>query len=101
MTPSPSAPPVDLLRPVASLKPAAPDKVRETALAFEASFISALLQPVFAALPTDGPFGGGAGEETFRSFLVDAVAKQTVKAGGLGLADRVQAEMLKLQEGVR
>ena len=33
----------------------------------------------------------------FRSFLTDALAKQTVKAGGIGLADTVQREMLKLQ----
>lgn len=98
-------PPVDALRPAPRLeapsKAATPEQIRKTAEDFEASFLAAMLQPVFAALPTDGPFGGGDGEATFRSFMVEAMAKQTVRAGGIGLADRVQAEMLKMQEGPR
>jgi len=42
--------------------------------------------------------GGGEGEATWRSFLIDAMAKQAVKAGGIGLADTVMSEMLKMQE---
>lgn len=52
---------------------------------------------MFSGVKTDGPFGGGQGEEMFRSFLNDAMAKQTVKTGGIGLADKVAREMLKLQ----
>ena len=36
--------------------------------------------------------------QAWRSFLLDAMAKQTVKAGGIGLADTVMSEMLKMQE---
>lgn len=71
--------------------------VAETAQAFEASFLSAMLQPMFAGLSTEAPFGGGKGEEMFRSFLTDAIAKQVAKGGGVGVADTVQREMLKLQ----
>ena len=81
--------------------PAAPQptqRMRETAEAFEASFIAQMLKPMFEGLRTDGPFGGGEGEETWRSFMIEAMAKQTVKAGGIGLADSVVAQMLKMQE---
>ncbi|QTC89165.1 rod-binding protein [Brevundimonas pondensis] len=75
-----------------------PQQMRETAESFEASFLSQMLKPMFEGLQTDGPFGGGEGEATWRSFLIDAMAKQTVKAGGIGLADTVMSEMLKMQE---
>lgn len=98
-------PPIEALRPAPRLeapsKAATPEQIRRTAEDFEASFLAAMLQPVFAALPTEGPFGGGPGEASFRSFMVEAMARQTVRAGGVGLADRVQSEMLKMQEGAR
>ena len=72
-------------------------EIAETAQAFEASFLSAMLQPMFSSLSTEAPFGGGKGEEMFRSFLTEAIAKQVAKAGGVGVADTVQREMLKLQ----
>lgn len=79
--------------------PAAPTaKMRETAEAFEASFLTQMLKPMFEGLETDGPFGGGEGEATWRSFLVEAMAKQTARAGGVGLADEVLSEMMKMQE---
>ncbi|MEJ6790622.1 rod-binding protein [Brevundimonas sp. BR2-1] len=74
------------------------DKMRATAEAFEASFLSQMMKPMFEGLSTDGMFGGGEAEGTWRGFLVDAMARQTVKAGGVGLADQVVAQMLKMQE---
>ena len=90
----------DLLRPTdaTSKRGQSPAQMRETAEAFEASFLSQMLKPMFEGIQTDGPFGGGEGEATWRSFLIDAMAKQTVKAGGVGLADTVMSEMLKMQE---
>ena len=72
-------------------------QIRDTAQKFETSFLSSMLQEMFAGLKSDGPFGGGQGEEMFRSFLTEAMAKQITKAGGVGVADSVQREMLKLQ----
>ena len=81
--------------------PAAPSanaaRLRETAEQFEASFLSQMLKPMFEGLSTDGPFGGGEAEGQWRSFMIDAMAKQTVKAGGIGLADTVMAEMVRMQ----
>ncbi len=88
-----------LLQPVVSAAAnVVTDKMRETAEAFEASFLSQMLKPMFEGLSTEAPFGGGEAEGTWRGFLVDAMAKQTVKAGGIGLADQVVAQMLKMQE---
>lgn len=73
-------------------------RLRETAEAFEASFLSQMMRPMFEGLSTEAPFGGGEAEATWRSFLLDAMAKQTVQAGGIGLTNTVMAEMLKMQE---
>ena len=73
-------------------------RMRRTAEDFETSFMSQMMKPMFEGLSTDGMFGGGEAEATWRSFLIDAMAKQTVKAGGIGLTDTVMAEMIKMQE---
>jgi Rod binding domain-containing protein len=41
--------------------------------------------------------GGGAGESTWQPMLVDAMAKRIAAAGGLGLAQPVLREMLRMQ----
>ncbi|KQW83880.1 rod-binding protein [Brevundimonas sp. Root1279] len=84
--------------PSAPTGPVATARMRETAEAFEASFLSQMLKPMFEGLKTDGMFGGGEAEGTWRGFMIDAMAKQTVKAGGIGMADQVVAQMLKMQE---
>lgn len=72
--------------------------MRQTAEDFEASFLTQMLKPMFDSLSTEAPFGGGEAEGTWRGFLVEAMAKQTVKAGGIGLTDTIVAEMIKMQE---
>lgn len=73
-------------------------RLRETAEAFEASFLSQMMKPMFEGLSTEAPFGGGEAETTWRSFLLDAMARKTVESGGIGLTNTVMAEMLKMQE---
>jgi len=87
----------DLLAPAPTAPGAASARMRETAESFEASFLAQMLKPMFEGLSTDGPFGGGEAEGTWRSFMIDAMARQTVKAGGIGLADTVVAEMVRMQ----
>jgi peptidoglycan hydrolase FlgJ len=72
-------------------------KIKATAEDFEASFLSIMLQQMFQGVQVDTPFGGGPGEEMFRSFMTDAMAKQMAKSGGVGVADSVAREMLKMQ----
>lgn len=72
-------------------------QIKQTAQDFEATFLSTMMQQMFSGLSTEGPFGGGPGEEMFRSVLTDAMAKQMSKTGGIGIAPAVEREMLKLQ----
>jgi Rod binding domain-containing protein len=53
---------------------------------------------MFEGLSSDGPFGGGQAEETYRGLLVDEYGKAIAKSGGVGLADQIAREMLKMQE---
>lgn len=84
---SPKTPSSDFAR--ANIKRAAQD--------YEASFLSVMLAQMFKGVETEAPFGGGQGEEMFKSFFTDAVAKQVARSGGVGLASTVEREMLKMQ----
>jgi Rod binding domain-containing protein len=72
-------------------------QIAKTATNFEASFLTSMFETMFAAVPTDSVFGGGPGEEMWKSFLAEAMAKQTAQKGGIGVAASVQREILKLQ----
>lgn len=96
LTPTPTAPAATGAG--STISDARRAQIRKTAEDFEASFLSEMLKPMFEGLSTDGPFGGGEAEGTWRSFMIDAMAKQTVKAGGIGLSGTVMSEMLKMQE---
>ena len=71
--------------------------IKETAKKFEASFLGIMLQQMFEGVETSAPFGGGPGEAMFKSFMTDAMAKKMTDHGGIGIADTVGREMLKLQ----
>jgi Rod binding domain-containing protein len=72
--------------------------IQKTAQDFEASFLTSMLQTMFQGVSSsEPPFGGGAGEDMWRSFLADAMAKQMTKAGGIGVSKAVANEMLKMQ----
>jgi Rod binding domain-containing protein len=97
--------PTDLLKPVASINTSAMTgseaakraAIKKTAEDFEASFLSNALGLMFEGVDVSKPFGGGEGEQAFKSFLNEAMAKQIVKKGGIGVAASVQREMLKMQ----
>jgi Rod binding domain-containing protein len=72
-------------------------KAADTGKKFEAQFLSFMFQQMFEGVKTDGPFGGGTGEEMFRSVMTEAMGKEVAKGGGIGLADSVQREILKMQ----
>ena len=73
-------------------------KADQAAREFEAVFLSTMINQMMSSVPVNGPFGGGQGEQMFRSFLGDEYAKSLAGAGGLGLASIVSAEILALQE---
>ncbi|HET6971422.1 MAG TPA: rod-binding protein [Phenylobacterium sp.] len=99
LKPLPTAPSAAAPGATAATAPTEAQKARakEAGQKFESQFLSSMFQQMFQGLQSDGPFGGGFGEEMFRSVMTDAMAKQVVKAGGVGVADTVQREILKMQ----
>ncbi len=77
------------------MRPEDPTRIEKAAQEFEAVFIGQILKPMFEGLSTDGPFGGGPAEETWRGFFLDAVADEVATAGGIGVADMVRAALLE------
>lgn len=73
-------------------------KAEKSAQEFEAFFLSQMLTHMFSGIKADGMFGGGHGEEMFKSLMVDEYGKMMAKSGGVGIADQVKAQMLKSQE---
>jgi peptidoglycan hydrolase FlgJ len=65
---------------------------------FENLFLSQMLEHMTAGIKTNGPFGGGQGEQVFRSLLNQEYAGSIEKRGGIGLADGVYRQILKLQQ---
>lgn len=60
--------------------------LKEAAQKLEAIFLAEMLKASGLGKPQDA-FGGGAGEDQFQSFLVQAQAEEMVRAGGIGLAE--------------
>lgn len=95
-----AAPPIELLRPAAAPGNAAGRGAadpKRTAEEFEAMFLASMLGTMFQGVQAETPFNGGPGEDAFKSFLTDAMAKSMARAGGIGLADSLSRELLKLQ----
>lgn len=74
------------------------EKSAQAAKDFEATFIAEMLKPMFDMVDVDSQFGGGKGEEVFRGMMVQEYGKMIAARGGVGIADQVQAELLKTQE---
>lgn len=64
------------------------DALKLAAKSFEASFIAEMLKSTGLGKSRKS-FGGGAGEDTFSSFLVNAQANKIADSGGFGLATRI------------
>lgn len=71
---------------------------RAAAEEFEAHFLATFAESMFSNVKTDGPFGGGQGEAAFRSLLSQEYGKDMAANGGVGIADSVFAEILRIQE---
>ncbi|MFC4270633.1 hypothetical protein GQF03_02790 [Sneathiella chungangensis] len=79
-------------------RPQTDDQIRQTAIEFEAFFLSQVLNSMSSGLETDNVFGGGESEKMFRSMLNDEYAKSMSRNNSVGIADAVYREMLALQE---
>lgn len=72
--------------------------VREAATKFEALYLTEMFTHMFAGVEVDDNFGGGKGEEIFRSLLIEQYSEMAARSGQVGLADQLEKEMLRMQE---
>lgn len=72
--------------------------IREKAKEFEAMFLSEMVSHMFEGVETDPMFGGGHGEDMFRSMLTQEYGKKMAEGRGIGLADQIQRLMIELQQ---
>ena len=79
-------------------KKATIEQARKVAQDFEAFFLSQMVQPLFANISAEEPFGGGTSEQIWRSLQVDEFGKAMAKQGGVGLSDSILSQILKMQE---
>ncbi|GGK30985.1 rod-binding protein [Salinarimonas ramus] len=81
------------------VSPERASRARETAEEFESMLLEEMLGRVFESVGDTGFFGeAGPGAGMYRSMLVKEYAGMIAKSGGIGLADQVYSEILKLQE---
>lgn len=73
-------------------------RIDAAAQEFEAVFLSEMMKPMFEGISTEGPFGGGKGEEVFRGMLIQEYGKILARTGSVGIAGPVKEQMIKLQE---
>ncbi len=73
------------------------EQLSRAAKEFESVFLSEMLAPMFEGLDTDGLGGGGMGEEIFRPMLVERYAESISRSGGIGIADSVVREFMRMQ----
>lgn len=86
-------------QPGSTLSPEQRQKIQKTAQDFEAMAIGQMLSPMFATIDhSKTMFGGGNGEEAWRPMWVNALAKQMAANGGIGLANPIMQQMLRMQE---
>ena len=74
------------------------NEARRAAEEFEAVFLGEMLAPMFESLDTDGLGGGGMGEQIFRPMLVERYAESLSRSGGVGIADSIVRELMRMQE---
>lgn len=76
-------------------------QIEQAALEFEAVFVAEMLKPMFEGIKTDPLFGGGQAEKTYKSMLMQEYGKTISEAGGIGIAEHVRAELIRIQQQVR
>jgi Rod binding domain-containing protein len=72
--------------------------IDKTAKDYEAGFVSAMLESMYAGVKTDKMFGGGSAEGMYRSLLNQEYGKAIAQRGSLGIADSIKREMIRMQE---
>jgi flagellar protein FlgJ len=79
--------------------PAQMGHLRAQAEELEGIFLNTLMKEMFSSLHSDSDaMGGGFAEDTWRDMQAEQMADAVSKAGGVGLADAIMGDLLKIQE---
>jgi len=81
------------------ISPAALKKIKDKSQQFESVFLTNMLEEMFSGIKEEeGPLGAGQAQGAWRSMLTEEYANSITRAGGIGVADQVQRELIALQE---
>jgi flagellar protein FlgJ len=75
-----------------------PAVTRQAAEKFVGLFMSQMFNQMSEGVQTDSLFGGGPGENMFKSVLVDEYGKAAARNGGMGLTDQIMRTLIRQQE---
>lgn len=81
-----------------TLPPSQIARLQKQAEDFEGVFLNLLTKEMFATAKSGNGFGGGFGEDTWRSMQAEQLANTMAQNGGLGIADQILGDMIALQE---
>jgi flagellar protein FlgJ len=87
--------------PLAKADPKTPgyEKLHKQAVDLEGVFLNTLMKEMFSSIDTsEESFGGGFAEETWRGMQAEQFATALAEKGGIGLADNLMSDLLRLQE---
>jgi len=79
--------------------PAQMGHLKAQAQELEGVFLNTLMKEMFSSLHSEKDLGGGGfGEDTWRDMQAEQLANSVADAGGVGLADSIMGDLLKIQE---
>jgi flagellar protein FlgJ len=90
-----------IVTPLAKVDTTSPayEKMHKQAMDLEGVFLNTLMKERFSSIESDEKnFGGGFAEETWRGMQAEQFANAMAKQGGIGLADAMMGDLLRLQE---
>ena len=73
-------------------------QIEAAAKDFESVFATQMLTHMYAGIKPDTEFGGGSGEDMFRTLTLDEYGKQIGRNDSFGIAKSISDTMLKIQE---
>jgi flagellar protein FlgJ len=87
--------------PLAKVDPKTPgyERLHKQAVELEGVFLNTLMKEMFSSIDTsEESFGGGFAEETWRGMQAEQFANTLAEKGGIGLADNLMSDLLRMQE---
>ena len=77
------------------------ERMQAQARELEGVFLNTLMKEMFSSVDTEGTFGGGFAEETWRGIQAEQMAQAVADTGGIGLADSIMRDLISLQEAAQ